>query len=143
MRKKHKTDRIITTLLTNAENYSHDSKINSDSLFTIMKPLLQGLLDEMLEGRPVASIQEMWSTTSVADSDLVVSMNIYAKEDDKVIYLDKHGYSADTINARKEGLVKGEIYTVSHVDVHQSCSDVYLKEFPKRSFNTVMFADLK
>lgn len=67
------------------------------------------------------------------------TMNIFAEEDDKVIYIDENGYPNDTIYARDCGLVKGEIYTVDHTIVNQSSSDVYLKEFHNKGFNTVMF----
>ena len=53
-------------------------------------------------------------------------MNIYARRGYKVVYLDKNGFEHDTINARKKGLVKGQVYTVSYTDVGSWRTDVFL-----------------
>jgi hypothetical protein len=70
-------------------------------------------------------------------------MNIYAKNGDKVRFINKNGYDGQPDAARKAGLVEGSIYTVKEVDIGCSHSYVYLKEFPgTQSFNTVMFEDV-
>lgn len=70
-------------------------------------------------------------------------MNIYAKKGDKVRFLNKNGYDWEPKNAIDKGLVKGGIYTVQSVEVGGWMSYVTLKEFPLRSYNTVMFEDVK
>lgn len=68
-------------------------------------------------------------------------MNIYAKEGHKVVteHLD-WGYNLDSEKANKF-LVKGQVYTIEYTDVHSWNTDVYLKEFPNISFNSVHFED--
>jgi hypothetical protein len=65
-------------------------------------------------------------------------LNIYSREGDKLIFLDKNGDDGEREKAKK-WLKKGEIYTVDHVDVFKYSTTVYLKEFPGKGFNMVMF----
>lgn len=69
------------------------------------------------------------------------SMNIYAKENDKVICkTHSAGYTNDV---EKKHLEIGKQYTVERTIVHQSSTEVFLKEFPGISFNSVFFEDFK
>lgn len=71
------------------------------------------------------------------------SMDINSPEGTKVMGLFKdgsllNGYDFQKIDA--ERFVKPNIkYTVDHTVVHSWSSEVYLKEFPEHSFNTVHF----
>lgn len=69
-------------------------------------------------------------------------MDIYAKTGAKVRYLAKNGYDHDAAEASKI-LQKDSIYTVESTTVHNWSSDVHLKEFPGKSFNSVMFEDVE
>lgn len=68
-------------------------------------------------------------------------MNIYAKEGDKVVFLNENGYDHEPEYARECGLVEGETYTVECTEVGGWRTEVYLQEFPGKSFNSVMFRD--
>lgn len=71
------------------------------------------------------------------------SMNIYAKEGDKVIFASMTaGYDGQAESASKV-LELGKEYTIDHTDVFQSYTNVYLKEIPGRAFNSVLFDDAK
>lgn len=70
-------------------------------------------------------------------------MNIYAKEGDKVIYCNpENGYPSDQEQCKKH-LELNKVYTVDFTVVGQSHTSVHLKEFPKMSFNSVMFENYK
>jgi hypothetical protein len=70
------------------------------------------------------------------------SMNINAEEGDKVVFafpdagMDNGAYAA-------KHLELGKTYTVKYVDIGGWQSDVYLKEIPDKSFNSVHFADVE
>lgn len=68
------------------------------------------------------------------------TMSLDAKRGDKVRYcFTTYGLEVDQKKAA--GFLKpGYIYTVDHVDVHDSWSLVRLQEFPNVWFNTVLFA---
>lgn len=73
-------------------------------------------------------------------------MNIYAKEGNKVkgVFRDgiiTGGYKSDQEHAMKF-IKENEIYTVKTTLVSSFSSEVFLKEFPGKSFNTVHFNDL-
>lgn len=68
-------------------------------------------------------------------------MNIYAKNGDKVVFLNRNGYDRDPKNACERGLVEGGVYTVEQTEVGGWHTNVYLKEFPEHRFNSVMFRD--
>ncbi|MGM0882536.1 MAG: hypothetical protein ACQEXQ_16035 [Bacillota bacterium] len=70
-------------------------------------------------------------------------MNIYAKQGDKVVFLNRNGYSHQPVDAVKAGLIEGAEYTVESVEVGGWMSHVTLSEFPEHSFNTVMFEDVE
>lgn len=67
-------------------------------------------------------------------------MNIYCKEGTKVKFINKGGYPGDVEKARIFLNTK-KSYTVDYVDVGRWISYVYLKEFPGKRFNTVMFEE--
>ena len=69
-------------------------------------------------------------------------MSIRAKKGYIVVYAyPSNGYTYDKEQCSKY-LVWGWRYTVDHTDVHESHTDVYLKEVPYKIFNSVMFEDL-
>lgn len=59
-----------------------------------------------------------------------------------VVYFWKpgNGYPHDRERCERLGLKKYGAYTVAMTDIHQSSTTLYLREFPKERFNTVMFA---
>ena len=67
-------------------------------------------------------------------------MNIYAKNGDKVVYLDENGYEGDRNYARDKGFVKGQVYVVKYTDVGSSCTYVTFHDMVG-SHNSVMFED--
>jgi hypothetical protein len=72
-------------------------------------------------------------------------MNIHAEENDKVIVTEEtinYGYTLDKEQAKKY-LTIGQIYNVDYTVVGDWHTDVYLKEFPTISFNSVNFDDYK
>lgn len=74
-----------------------------------------------------------------------MSMNIYAKKGDFVIVTKetaKNGYSADKEKVSQH-LIVGMPYEVEKTTPHDFCTDVYLKEFPSRIFNSVNFEDFE
>lgn len=70
-------------------------------------------------------------------------MNIYAKQGDKVVFLNRNGHEWQRIDAAECGLIEGGVYTVDRVDVKSFSSTAYLTEVPEHGFNTVMFRDEK
>lgn len=71
------------------------------------------------------------------------SMNIYSPKGTKVegIFVNGelwNGYEIDKENASKY-IKENIIYTVDHIDVDRSHSDVFLEEFPGIAFNSVHF----
>lgn len=72
-----------------------------------------------------------------------MSMNIYAKNGDKVIVTNlskNNGYSVDKEKVAKY-LKVGIPYEVLETHPEDFNTDVTLKEFPEFSFNSVMFED--
>ena len=67
-------------------------------------------------------------------------MNIYATPGSRVRFLDENGNDCDKVKALKF-LKRGKVYTVASTDVESWHTDVYLREIPGESFNSVMFAD--
>lgn len=68
-------------------------------------------------------------------------MNIYADRGTRVVFSGHGGWDSEAPNAIKDGLVVGQVYTVGYTEVGSWSSDVYLNEFPKQGFNTVMFLE--
>lgn len=62
------------------------------------------------------------------------------KPGDKVKFLNRNGYDCEPITAVKEGLVEGGVYTVQNIRIGSCKSYVFIDEFPKNGFNTVMFS---
>lgn len=69
-------------------------------------------------------------------------MNIYSKSGTKVTFLNKNGNDWQRAVANKIFKV-GQIYTVKSIDVHSCVSYVEFEEFPEKTFNSVMFDDIK
>jgi hypothetical protein len=68
-------------------------------------------------------------------------MNIRAKKGTKVVFAyPDAGYPFDQEFAKKH-LVAGETYTVEKTVIRSCETDVFLKEFPDMSFNSVLFTD--
>lgn len=67
-------------------------------------------------------------------------MDIYCNKGHKIVFLGKNGWDGEAEEASRY-LTVGEVYTVDYTVVHSWTTDVYLEEFPKRSFNSVMFED--
>jgi hypothetical protein len=66
-------------------------------------------------------------------------MNIYALEGFKVIL--RFGSTASGWEKARKLLDFGTIYTVEKTEVHNSHTDVWLKEVPGESFNSVLLED--
>ena len=66
-------------------------------------------------------------------------MDIYSPAGTVVYFLDENGYDSEREHAR-EHLVKGQVLTVSEIDVGGWSSSVEFEELPGKWFNTVMFA---
>lgn len=68
-------------------------------------------------------------------------MNIYAEENDKVIFAHPtNGWDGDKETANKH-LEVDKVYTIEYTEVGGCHTDVYLKEIPDVAFNSVMFED--
>lgn len=69
-------------------------------------------------------------------------MSIQTESGAKVTYaFPRNGYPGDQSLLERLGLTVGATYTVSHIDVNQSLSTLYLREYPGKGFNTVNFAN--
>lgn len=72
-------------------------------------------------------------------------MNIFAKEGAKVVPIFKDGVLLGGYEFEKETamnyLKEGEIYKIDYTEIHSFSTDVFLKEFPGISFNSVHFED--
>jgi hypothetical protein len=73
-------------------------------------------------------------------------MNIYAKEGAKVkgVFRDgaiTGGYESDQKHAMKF-ITEGQVYTVERTEVSSWSTEVILKEFPGKFFNSVHFIEL-
>lgn len=69
------------------------------------------------------------------------TMNIYAKNGDRVVYaFPKHGRDWDRVQAT-EHLELGKTYTVDRTSVGSSNTAVWLQEIPGIAFNSVQFKD--
>lgn len=66
------------------------------------------------------------------------TMNIYSTSGTKVRYKNRNGYDGD-----REFLKENGIYTVDYTEVGGFHTSVYLREVPERSFNSVMFEEVK
>jgi hypothetical protein len=65
---------------------------------------------------------------------------LYAPPGTKVRFLDEHGLDYNRIQARKLGLVEGGEYTLSYMIISDYHTNIFLEEFPGKSFNSVMFS---
>lgn len=71
-------------------------------------------------------------------------MNIYAEENDKVIFSNPFaGYTFQKENMISLGFEIGKIYTIDWTEVGNWSTDIYLKEFPNKAFNSVFFEDFE
>lgn len=70
-------------------------------------------------------------------------MNIYSKPGTKVKVCSVNGKVQGGYESDKELIIKyldlKKTYTVEYIEIHDSCSYVYLKEVPDIGFNTVCF----
>ena len=64
-------------------------------------------------------------------------MDIHAKKGTKVKFIGAH--TCDELKDVIAFLEVGKEYTVNHTDVHDFYTRVYLEEFPKKDFSSVMF----
>lgn len=72
-------------------------------------------------------------------------MNINAQEGDKVIITEdsiENGYEFDK-HRTKNHLKIGDIYTIDYSIIHKWSTEVFIKEVPNVSFNSVNFEDHK
>jgi hypothetical protein len=70
-------------------------------------------------------------------------MDIFSKPGTKVMFMNSQGGEYHRAHAINWGLVEGEIYEVSYVQIGNLYSEVYLVDYPGCSFNTVMFMEVK
>ena len=71
-----------------------------------------------------------------------MNMSLDTPEGDKIIFSNPNsGYVLDQESCEKY-LKVNEEYTVDFIDIGSWSSEVYLKEIPNKSFNTVMFENL-
>lgn len=70
-------------------------------------------------------------------------MDIFNNTKRKVVCVSNHddGWWACKLNAHL--LTVGEIYTLACIDVHSWHSEVYLKEIPGKTFNSVLFEEVE
>ena len=62
---------------------------------------------------------------------------------EKVIFsFPNNGYKSHQEQAQKY-LVEGREYTINHIDIDNWHTDVFLKEFPRIPFNSVMFSNVE
>jgi len=76
-------------------------------------------------------------------ADLIIKdiyMNINTKEGTKIIFLGRNGRDMH-LEIAKKILTPRKTYTVKETNVYGWYTDVVLKEFPGRKFNSVMFEE--
>lgn len=70
-------------------------------------------------------------------------MDITTTPGTKVVFAyPENGWPFDRNKVKEKGLSVGREYTVGHIEVFSSASDVYLEEFPGVPFNSVHFANV-
>lgn len=68
-------------------------------------------------------------------------MPIDTERGTKVVFaFPNNGNSRDKEKLKRLGMIEGKEYTVAGLDMHEFSTDLYLKEFPGKSFNTVNFS---
>ncbi|MHA2280289.1 MAG: hypothetical protein ACXAC5_05515 [Promethearchaeota archaeon] len=71
-----------------------------------------------------------------------MSMDIYSPPGTKVTFLDRNGTELD--RAEAERILKvGQIYIIESINVGSWRSDVTLEEIPNKTFNSVMFDNIR
>jgi len=77
------------------------------------------------------------------NNELNKVLDIHAQQGTKVkcVHWD-WGYDIDQMTAKKHLKKDGE-YTVDHIDIFNSYSYLYLREFPHIVFNAIMFISVK
>lgn len=66
-----------------------------------------------------------------------------AKAGDRVRFANPQaGYDNDQKRAKTAGLVVGEVYTLTKVEIHDWHTDVWLKEVEAVPFNSVQFSEV-
>ena len=71
-----------------------------------------------------------------------MSMDIYSSIGTKVTFLNRNGTDFDRVEAEKI-LKIGEVYTIANIDVRDYISYVTLEEVPGKTFNSVMFDNVR
>ncbi len=69
-------------------------------------------------------------------------MDIYAKSGTLVKFTHPTAGYSHHQKLASEFLTVNEVYTVEATDVDSYHTDVYLKEFPGKAFNSVLFSDV-
>ena len=69
-------------------------------------------------------------------------LRLNAPRGQQVRYTDQEGFESDRIHARKY-LNAEEIYTIDYIKVGSWNSTIYLKEWPGKGFNSVMFEEVE
>lgn len=69
-------------------------------------------------------------------------MDIYSPPGTKVTFLDVNGTEFDRAEAEKI-LKVGQVYTIVDIDVGSWRSDIILEEIPNKTFNSVMFDNVR
>lgn len=68
-------------------------------------------------------------------------IDIETPESTKVVmWFPFNGYEFDQEQLKKLGIKLGDVFTVDYTVVHSSSTELFLKEFPGKSFNHVHFA---
>lgn len=88
-------------------------------------------------------LAEVRSTPEPEKEDSFDTMDIYSDSGTKVKFMNRNGTEHDRNYAIDNGLWTTEVYTVDYTEVGSWCSEVFLKEFPSKGFNTVMFKEVK
>ena len=69
-------------------------------------------------------------------------MDIYSPQGTKVTFLDRNGTEYD--RAEAERILKvGQVYTIDSIEVQDWISYIKLEEMPDRTFNSVMFDNVR
>lgn len=126
-----KTSKIGNNIMVQCDN-------NIDLIFT--HESLEELINDYNEIKKCDN--QICSKPCCDTESLDDDMDIYSKEGTKVGYTGKGGYDSDKEHANKY-LKVGEIYTVDYTDVGSYHTNVYLKEFLNKSFNSVHFVNIK
>ena len=123
------------------ENYEYDSNEFKnealDILYTQGIKAYHNFLNSNFRTTP--AYQEYLSGKDV----ICPSMNIYALEGDRVRFSNENAGTENDQFLAEHYLQLNDIYTVDYAEVGNSHTNVYLKEVPGFSFNSVIFTDVE